>query len=47
MSEIGTDTSVRQLIGGMVDSTDSETVPVIDPATATRVGTVPRGYLQK
>ena len=46
MSEIGTDISVRQLIGGMVDSTDTETVPVIDPATATRIGTVPRGSVE-
>ena len=43
MSDTETDITVRQLIGGMVDSTSVETIPVIDPATGDRVGVVPKG----
>ena len=46
MTSTRNDIEVQQLIGGMVDSTDGATLPVVDPATATRIGSVPRGSVE-
>ncbi len=46
MTSTRNDIEVQQLIGRMVDSTDGATLPVVDPATATRIGSVPRGSVE-